>query len=45
MLGENDKANITARNECGRRWIAAGREVLVIKPRLGKDLNDALIGG
>jgi len=45
ILGENDKTNINARNECGRRWIAAGREVRVVKSKLGNDLNDALMSG
>jgi hypothetical protein len=27
---------------CGSRWLAAGREVGVVEPRVGSDLNDAI---
>jgi putative DNA primase/helicase len=43
---EHDKngANRRAINSCGTRWHKAGREVIVITPKLGKDLNDTLRG-
>jgi hypothetical protein len=30
--------------ECAARWHAQGREVLIVRPNVGKDLNDALRG-
>ena len=42
VLGEvNDRgANARAAQACGDRWIEAGREVLVVVPQVGGDLND-----
>jgi hypothetical protein len=45
ILAENDSANEAAREQCGLRWLNAGRRVRVIKPTADcKDLND-LLGG
>jgi putative DNA primase/helicase len=35
-------ASAQAVDECGRRWRDAGREVLIVTPRFGDDLNDTL---
>jgi hypothetical protein len=35
-------ASQKALNKCAPRWLAAGREVIPVWPRLGKDLNDLL---
>jgi putative DNA primase/helicase len=35
-------ASAAAVEACGCRWQAAGREVLIIEPTFGKDLNDVL---
>jgi hypothetical protein len=35
-------ANNRAATECAERWIAAGKEVFIVSPTSGKDLNDAL---
>jgi hypothetical protein len=43
ILGEVDDggANDRATKHCATRWHEAGREVLVVSPLVGKDLNDA----
>jgi len=41
LLAEHDEANARAIEACGARWHEAGREVLIIKPIGGNDLNDA----
>lgn len=38
---DDNGANAKAIQEVGNRWTEAGREVLVIKPRYGGDMNDA----
>jgi putative DNA primase/helicase len=38
--GASDKA-VTA---CARRWYDAGREVFIVEPDIGKDLNDEIMG-
>jgi putative DNA primase/helicase len=45
ILAEHDDANKTARQLCGERWDAAGREVLINYSVVGKDLNDAIRSG
>jgi hypothetical protein len=44
LHAENDEngANARAIHECASRWHAANREVIVVEPKAGKDLNDAL---
>jgi hypothetical protein len=42
--GTPNSASVRAINECGDRWHAAGREVVVIDPPAG-DLNDVLRSG
>jgi hypothetical protein len=42
LLAENDEASRRAVEACARRWHDAGREVLIDRALLGKDLNDAL---
>ncbi len=44
ILAENDDANARAVEECARRWHAANREVTVVSPNFGSDLNDAIRG-
>ena len=41
ILGERCPASAEAIEACGRRWRAAGREVFVNRPIVGKDLNDS----
>jgi hypothetical protein len=44
ILGENDcAANARAIEACGARWHAAGREVQIVNPTFGKDLNDTIM--
>jgi len=43
LLGERDPASARAVDACASRWHAAGREVIVIEPMTGSDLNDALM--
>jgi hypothetical protein len=45
LLSENDDASARAVEECGGRWHAAGREVLINQADFGKDLNDELREG
>jgi putative DNA primase/helicase len=44
ILEEHDEkgANARAVMDCGTRWHDAGREVITVGPRSGKDVNDAL---
>ncbi|MCJ2030915.1 toprim domain-containing protein [Methylobacterium sp. J-043] len=35
-------ASEEAARECGARWHAAGREVILARPRIGGDMNDAI---
>jgi hypothetical protein len=44
ILAEDDATNAKAVQACGERWTAAGREVIVVRPRVGSDVNDALRG-
>ena len=44
LLGENDPASDRAISRCAERWHAAAREVTVVTPNFGSDLNDALRG-
>jgi len=46
ILAENDATGTNAKavEACARRWHAAGREVIVIEPKIGSDMNDALRG-
>jgi hypothetical protein len=44
ILAEHDAANAKAVRACGERWSAAGREVIVVEPLSGKDVNDAIRG-
>jgi putative DNA primase/helicase len=39
---EHDIANAKAVEECGERWAAAGREVIIVRPLAGNDVNDAI---
>lgn len=43
LLAENDPASARAVEACASRWHGAGREVIVIEPMTGSDLNDALM--
>jgi hypothetical protein len=45
LLKERDEASARAVEECGGRWHAAGREVLINETDFGKDLNDELREG
>jgi putative DNA primase/helicase len=49
LLVENDERSVNQRacEACAERWAAAGREVILIDPLAGNDVNDALreIGG
>jgi hypothetical protein len=38
-------ANARAIEACGNRWADAGREVVVVDPKIGADINDALLAG
>ncbi len=44
ILAERDDANARAVEACARRWHAAGREVIVVEPKSGNDINDAIQG-
>jgi len=44
LLAENDAASAHSVEACAARWHAAGREVFINEPMLGKDLNDAVRG-
>lgn len=43
VCAETGAASETAVEQVGERWVAAGREVDVVAPRTGSDLNDALM--
>ena len=45
LLGENDDASRKATDDCAGRWLRAGREVVLVEPDVGKDLNDELMRG
>jgi putative DNA primase/helicase len=45
ICGERDEASERAVELCTRRWQAAGRQVQVVLPTVGKDLNDELQHG
>jgi putative DNA primase/helicase len=44
LLAENDVSGASDRavEECKRRWLSAGREVIVLRPKFGSDANEAL---
>ncbi len=44
LLAENDPASDRAIRQCAERWHAAGREVVIVTPNFGSDLNDAIQG-
>ncbi|MCW6506903.1 DUF7146 domain-containing protein [Lichenifustis flavocetrariae] len=44
VLAERDEASTRAIEQCASRWFKAGREVIVVEPRIGSDVNDALRG-
>lgn len=44
ILAEAGKPSADAVQICGQRWSEAGREVIVVSPRMGADINDALRG-
>ncbi len=44
ILAENDDANRRAVEACASLWHAGGREVLIVEPMGGNDLNDAMQG-
>jgi hypothetical protein len=46
LLAETDKkgANDRAIDTCGTRWHEAGRTIIVVRPKFGGDVNDALQG-
>ena len=44
LLGENDDASRKATDDCAERWLREGREVELVEPEVGKDLNDELMG-
>ena len=45
ICGERDEASARAVELCTRRWQAAGRQVQVVQPTIGKDHNDELQHG
>jgi hypothetical protein len=44
ILAETGEPSAKAIQTCGRRWSDAGREVIIVSPRTGSDVNDALRG-
>ena len=42
LLAENDPASDRAIGQCAARWHAAQREINVVTPNFGSDLNDAI---
>ena len=44
LLQENDPTSDRAVNEAAERWHRAGREITIITPTIGSDMNDALRG-
>ena len=45
ILGETGKASQDAIRFCAPRWRKAGRQVRIIMPEIGSDLNDELMAG
>jgi putative DNA primase/helicase len=45
ILGEAGKASREAIQFCGPRWRKAGRQVRIVMPAIGSDLNDELMAG
>ena len=43
LLAENDPTSDRVIGQCAARWHAAGREVTVVTPNHGSDLNDAIL--
>jgi hypothetical protein len=43
ILAENDERSPPAVAACAARWHAAGRKVFEVRPKVGKDMNDALM--
>ena len=43
LLGENDDASRKATDDCAERWLREGREVELVEPEGGKDLDDELM--
>ena len=41
---ERDQASDRATSECGERWHEAGRDVVLVEPKAGNDLNDTIKG-
>jgi putative DNA primase/helicase len=46
LLKENDENGASGRGvqQCAERWYGAGRKVVLVSPRTGNDINDALRG-
>jgi hypothetical protein len=44
ILAETGEPSARAIQACGTRWSEAGREVIIVSPRTGSDINDALQG-
>lgn len=44
LFRENDPANEHAVHACGTLWHEAGREVILVEPKTGNDVNDAIKG-
>jgi hypothetical protein len=44
LLEERDEANRRATEACAARWFDEGHEVILVAPKTGKDINDALRG-
>jgi putative DNA primase/helicase len=44
LLAEADEASARASRQCSDRWRAAGREIRIVSPIGGKDLNDVTRG-
>ncbi len=45
VCAETGEASERAVQEVGTRWTDAGREVRIVRPRFGSDLNDAIKEG
>jgi hypothetical protein len=43
LLAEHCEVNTRAIKQCADRWYEAGRGVIIIEPKRGKDMNDALL--
>jgi hypothetical protein len=44
ILAETGEPSAKAIQACGARWNDAGRDVIIVSPRTGSDINDALQG-